>query len=99
VNDDDALDLQERKPRCRSCPHAVAWGTDEFCCELNPSRFVGVPTMDGPKFRNYEWMQPIMNGSEGCSHHPDFPDWLVEWKKGRDGQGVGKPPETAPEST
>jgi len=103
-----------------------------YLCELSPPQFVGDGGREIPGENLGDWGWPRVGPDDGCSHHPDFPAWLAEWKAERnpkppedwnslermalgagvspdtirkwradrqpDGQMVGKPPETPPES-
>jgi hypothetical protein len=52
-------------------------------CELNPRVFVGDP-LKGDSCRDaISWHEPVVTAECGCSHHPDFPAWLAEWKAER----------------
>ncbi len=92
------------KPRCATCPHYCDENAidDYGVCELEPARYIGPPARENDGSHPWAWAQPIMSALETCSHHPDLPAWLAEWKARRvestrgDGQGMGKAPPEIP---
>jgi hypothetical protein len=73
------------RPECKTCPMWGGFGLElDFVnepermwpCHLSPPAFVGAPDSDDWTCMS-GWAHPVTDCEDGCSHHPDFPAWVV----------------------